>query len=100
MDWQTAGVIATTIVATLTAVRLLAGGSWNLSGRIATIESSVVAIQNEIKRLADVLVSIADMKGDMRVIDTRLSNAEQDIRDLQRGEGMVIPLNKSPYEKP
>lgn len=99
MEMQTIGTIAGTVLATLGVVRLLAGGSWNLSGRIATIESSVLGIQNEMKRLADVLVSIADLKGDLRVMDTRIAAAEQDIRELQRGEGMVLPL-KSPYEKP
>jgi hypothetical protein len=36
----------------------------------------------------------------MAVTDQRLMNIEEDIRDLQRGEGKVLPLNKSSYEIP
>lgn len=99
MEMQTLGTIAGTVLATLTVARLLAGGSWNLSGRITTIENSIQGVQNEMKRLADVLVSIADVKGELRVLATRITATEQDVRELRHGEGMVLPL-KSPFEKP
>ena len=111
MDLQTGAVIAgtsvSTFVATLMVARLLTGSSWNLSGRLTSIEGNVQgvqitmrAMQDEIKRQGDIMERIADLKGDIRVMDTRVSSAEQDIRDLQRGEGKVLPLNKSAYEVP
>ena len=107
MDWQITSEIAGTALVTFTLTRWLTGGSWKLSGRLTSIETNMLGmqanltgVQTEIKRIGDVLVSIADVKGELRVLGTRISNAEQDIRDLQRGEGMVLPLNKSPYEKP
>lgn len=107
MDWQTTYAIAGTALATFTVTRWLTGGSWKLSGRLTSIESNMLGmqtnltgVQTEIRRIGDVLVSIADVKGELRVLDSRITNAEQDIRDLQHGEGMVLPLNKSPYEKP
>ena len=107
MDWTTISEISGTALVTFTITRALTGGSWKLSGRLTSIESNMLGmqsnltgVQTEIKRIGDVLVSIADVKGELRVLDSRISNAEQDIRDLQRGEGYVLPLNKSPHEKP
>lgn len=71
-----------------------------MSGRITTIESSIQGVQKEMQRLADVLVSIADVKGELRVLATRITATEQDVRELRHGEGLVLPLNKSAYEKP
>lgn len=105
MDWQTAGTIAGTIVATLAVVRAIGGGSWKLSGDIASMKTTLLGVQTEIKRQGDILEKLADVRADIRVANNRIDNAErrisnveQDIRDLQHGEGMVLPL-KSPYEK-
>jgi hypothetical protein len=65
------------------------GTGSRLSGRLSTIEASMLSMQNEIKRLVDTLDKIADMRSDIRVIDTRLLAAEHDIRDLQHGKGFV-----------
>ena len=60
-----------------------------LSSRLTTIETSVIAMQEEIKRLVETMSKIADMRGDIRVLDTRLLAAEQDLRELRHGEGFV-----------
>jgi hypothetical protein len=69
-------------------------------GAIGAIRSSVgnmktdlTDLKSEIKKVGEVLIKMA-------VTDQRLMNIEEDIRDLQRGEGKVLPLNKSPYEIP
>ena len=108
MELQTIGtIVIPTAVLAFAAARLLGGGSWKLSGRITSIEGSVKtvqtimqAMQSEITRMGNILEKIADLKGDIRVLENRVGNAEEDIRELQHGEGMVLPLHKSPYQKP
>jgi hypothetical protein len=51
---------------------------------VSGLKFDVTAMQSEIKKLGDVLIQMA-------VTDTRLANAEQDIRDLQRGRGYIKP---------
>jgi hypothetical protein len=67
----------------------LFGGGWKLSSRISSIEVNVAAVQAEIKKLSDVLIKLADMRGEVRVLDTRVTAAEQDIRELRHGQGFV-----------
>jgi hypothetical protein len=108
MDVETIGTIAIpTALLTLAAAKLLGGGSWKLSGRITSIEGSVNTVktimqsmQSEITRMGNILEKIADLKGDIRVLENRVDRAEEDIRELQHGEGMVLPIHKSAYEKP
>ncbi|MCK1543271.1 hypothetical protein IVB12_15250 [Bradyrhizobium sp. 179] len=65
------------------------GGGWKLSNRITRLESGVDGIQSEIKKLVEAIGKIADMRGDIRVLDTRVLATEQDIRELRHGEGFV-----------
>lgn len=71
----------------------LFGGGWKLSNRLTKIEASVLGMQEEIRKLTAVLREIADMRGDIRVLDTRLVAAEQDIRELRHGDGFVRNVN-------
>lgn len=70
------------------------GGGNRLTGRLTKIETSIIAMQEEIKRLVDAMSKIADMRGDIRVLDTRILAAEQDIRELRHGDGFV--KNRAP----
>lgn len=117
MDWQTLGAVVASFAGgttvALAIMRAIGGGSWHLSGRLTSIESGLLSVQGEQKRQGDMierqgrlLEVLAEVRGDIRVINNkidnnekRISNAEQDIRDLQRGEGLVLPLNKSTFEK-
>ncbi len=107
MELQTIGeIVLPTVILTFTAARILGGGSWKLSGRITSIEGSVKTVQSimqsmqgEITRMGNILEKIADLRGDIRVLENRVDRAEEDIRELQHGEGMVLPL-KGHYEKP
>jgi hypothetical protein len=72
------------------------GSGWKLSSRLTTIETSVGGMQAEISKLVDAVSKIADMRGDLRVLDTRLASAEQDIRELRHGDGFI--RNRSPAD--
>lgn len=83
-------------VATLSAQ--LAGSNEAIKLQFASHNETIKGIQEEIKKLTSVVA-------DQRVTDQRLSdherrigNNEQDIRMLRQGEGLVIPLHRSPYE--
>lgn len=67
----------------------LFGGGWRLSTRLTSLETSISSIQHEIKKLGDVLVKMADMRGELRVMDTRVTAVEQDIRELRHGDGFI-----------
>lgn len=68
----------------------LFGGGWKLSTRLSSMEVTLVAVQEDIRKLSDVLIKMADMRGELRVLDTRLTAAEQDIRELRHGDGFVV----------
>lgn len=65
------------------------GGGWKLSNRITKLETGVDGIQSEIRKLVEAISKIADMRGDIRVIDTRLLACEDDVRELRHGRGFV-----------
>ena len=67
----------------------LFGGGWKLSNRLSSMETTLNSVQMELKKLSDVLIRMADMRGEMRVLDTRVTAAEQDIRELRHGQGFV-----------
>lgn len=108
MELQTvAAIVIPTVALTLGVARLLGGGSWKLSGRITSIEGSVKTVQAimqsmqaEMSRMGNILEKIADLKGDIRVLQASVGRCEDDIRELQHGEGMVLPLRKGAHEKP
>jgi len=56
---------------------------------VANLKSDVVALQSEVKQIGSVLVKMADMRGEIRVLDTRVAAAEQDIRELRHGRGFI-----------
>lgn len=56
-----------------------------LRNTVNNIKADMVDMKAEIKKVGDVLIKMA-------VTDTRLTNLEQDIRELKHGEGFVLPL--------
>jgi predicted nucleic acid-binding Zn-ribbon protein len=57
-------------------VRLLKEGAKNL-------KDDLVQMQIEIKKLAEVLVNVESIRGDIRVAQARITANEQDIRELR-----------------
>jgi hypothetical protein len=49
----------------------------------------MIGVQHELKKLSDVLVDLAEMRGDYRVLDQRLLAAEKHIDELRRGAGYI-----------
>jgi len=89
MDTTLAAVIVAGVTLAFNVSLHFFGGGWKLSGRLTSIESSMDAVKAEIKKLGDVLVRIADMRGELRVLDTRITAAEQDIREIRHGDGFI-----------
>jgi hypothetical protein len=56
---------------------------------VASIKREVDAMQTELKKLGEILIAQADMRGEMRVLDTRVLAIEGDIRDMQHGRGFI-----------
>lgn len=54
-----------------------------------TLKADLGAMQAEIKKLGEILINLADIRGEIRVLGTRITAAEQDIRELRHGDGFV-----------
>ena len=67
----------------------LFGGGWKLSRRLSSFESSISGMQDEIKKLSNVLINMSDMRGDLKVLYTRVTAVEQDIREIRHGDGFI-----------
>jgi hypothetical protein len=67
----------------------LFGGGWRLSNRLSSIEGMLSTMRAELQKLSDVLIKMADLRGELRVLDSRLTASEQDIREMRHGEGFV-----------
>jgi hypothetical protein len=72
------------------------GGGWRLSSRLSSLETSMGSIQGEIKKLGEVLIRMADIGGEIKVLrservatDSRVLALENDFRELRHGRGFV-----------
>jgi hypothetical protein len=65
------------------------GVFFTLKSTVANIKHEVEGIQKEIEKLGDILIAQADIRGEIKVINTRIASAEQDIREMRHGEGFV-----------
>jgi pseudouridine-5'-phosphate glycosidase len=88
---------ATITIGNIVEITVLAIGG---IGAISAIRSSVGNMKNDLTDLKSEIKKVGEVLIKMAVTDQRLMNIEEDIRDLQRGEGKVLPLNKSAYEIP
>lgn len=57
---------------------------YTLKGDVKTLTRDLASMQLEIKKLADILVNLADIRGDIKALTARMSMAEQDIREIKR----------------
>lgn len=98
---ETAAVIATTAIVTLlltVGVRIFAGGraTGSVDQRLRSIETAIVGLQEDFKKLSEVLIALANMRGDLRLVEQRVERLEGDIRELRHFEGFVT----GPFIKP
>lgn len=89
MDTAIAAVIVAGVTLLFNVGMHLFGGGWRLSTRLSSMEVTLSAVQADIRKLGDVLIKMADMRGELRVLDTRITAAEQDIREIRHGEGFI-----------
>jgi hypothetical protein len=89
MDTALAAVIVAVGTVVFNVVINLFGGSWKLSTRLSSMEVMLAALQDDIRRLGDVMVKLADMRGEVKVVNDRLGRAEVDIRELRHFRGFV-----------
>jgi hypothetical protein len=66
---------------------VLVGGGW--VAVVVTLKNTVTNIKAEISRMQGEIEKLADIITRMAVTDHRLTNVEQDIRDLRRGVGWI-----------
>ncbi len=56
-----------------------------------SLRAQLAAMQIEITALKDVLVDLAEVRGEIKALDVRVTGAEQDIRELRHGDGFIRP---------
>ena len=49
-----------------------------------SLKVDLESMQTEIKKLGDILVNLADIRGEIRTHNMRLTTVEQDIRELRK----------------
>lgn len=54
------------------------------------LKDELNGMQAEIKRLGDILIDLAKVQGDIKLLDQRITSAEQDIRELRHGDGFIV----------
>lgn len=60
-----------------------------LKNTVTNIKSEVAGMQLEIKKLGEILIAQADIRGELKVLNTRVAATEEDIRGLRKGEGWI-----------
>jgi hypothetical protein len=60
-----------------------------LRNTVANIKIEVAGMQLEIKKLGEILIAQADIRGELKVLSTRISSTEEDVRLLRKGEGWI-----------
>lgn len=73
-------------------VSIISGGLMvllKLNNNVVSLKSDVGGMQTEIKKLGEILVAQANLRGELQGITTRLATAEADIRDLRHGDGFI-----------
>lgn len=115
MDAVTAGLIVAVAGIGVTVLINLFGGGWKLSGRLSKVEGSgdrleaieetLKGVQAELKTLTEILIKIAEMRGEYALLDQRITNAEQRqaatdklIDDLRRGQGWITGPRRQSVE--
>jgi hypothetical protein len=78
---------------------ILAGGLavlYTLKGDVKALKDGAVALkfdlekmQSEITKLGEILINLADIRGDIKVLNNRITLTETDIRELRRGHGWI-----------
>lgn len=83
----------TITVGNIIEILVIGGGGISVFAAMRTtvrqIKSEVDSLQKEIKKLGDIMIAQADMRGEIKVLDTRILAVESDIRELRHGDGYI-----------
>jgi hypothetical protein len=60
-----------------------------LKNDVKSLKRDFAGMQDEIKKLGEILINLADIRGEIKVLNTRVAATEQDIRELRHGDGFV-----------
>lgn len=60
-----------------------------LKNNVAVLKSDVAGMQKEIQKIGEILVKMADLRGEIGELRVRVTAAEKDIRELRHGEGFI-----------
>lgn len=60
-----------------------------LKNTVSNIKTEVAGMQLEIRKLGEILIAQADIRGELKVLNTRVTATEEDIRGLRKGEGFI-----------
>lgn len=89
MDVTTAGIIIAGVTLGFNIFFRLFGGGTKLSSRLASMETSLISMSKDIQELNKLLISMADMRGEVNGIVIRITRVEEDVRDLRKGDGFI-----------
>lgn len=71
---------------------ILSGGLMvmvRLNNNVVSLKTEVSGMQDEIKKLSEIMIAQADIRSELKGLGTRLTTAEQDIREVRHGDGFV-----------
>lgn len=68
-------------------------GSRNNTATITMMDVTMKMMQEDVREMTKAVKEIADVKSDIRDMNTRMLRAEEDIRNMRRGEGFIVRPN-------
>ena len=60
-----------------------------LKSDVKSLKRDFAGMQDEIKKLGEILINLADIRGEIKVLNTRVTATEQDIREMRHGDGFI-----------
>ena len=89
MDTTVAAIIIAAVTLLFNISIHLFGGGTRLSAKLSAMTTTLETVQLKIEKLSEVLVNMADMRGEINVLANRVTHTEEDIREIRHGEGFV-----------
>lgn len=67
------------------------GAIFTIKSSVGNMKNDLVDLKAEIKKLGEVMIEMADIRGEIKVGSNRITACEQDIRELRHGRGFITP---------
>lgn len=62
---------------------------FTIKSSVGNMKTDLVDLKAEIKKLGEVMIEMADIRGELKVGSNRIAACEQDIRELRHGRGFI-----------